>query len=112
MKTEFQRILMQNIMHKEQVQVLSLLKGRLFHQLLKGVLHIPGLYTAEQTEGWKLVTSAVHEKGSKIYTQLWHVGRVSHVSNQPDRQAPVAPSDIQAANSNARVMMKTGKKAL
>lgn len=66
-----------------------------------GVLYIPGLYTPEQTEGWKRVTKAVHDKGSKIFTQLWHVGRVSHISNQPDGQAPVSASAIQAAASYA-----------
>lgn len=74
-----------------------------------GVLHIPGIYTPEQIEGWKLVTKAVHEKGSKIFTQLWHVGRVSHVTNQPDGQPPVSPSDIQAANSNAWGYDENGK---
>ncbi|CAM3511531.1 alkene reductase [Elizabethkingia occulta] len=88
---------------------LIITEGTAISSTSKGVLHIPGLYTTEQTEGWKLVTSAVHGKGSKIYTQLWHVGRVSHVSNQPDRQAPVAPSDIQAANSNAWGYDENGK---
>lgn len=66
-----------------------------------GVLHIPGLYTNEQVEGWKLVTRAVHETGSRIFTQLWHVGRVSHTTNQPDGAAPVGASDLQAAGSFA-----------
>lgn len=67
----------------------------------KGVLHIPGLYTKEQVAGWKPVTEAVHAKGGRIFTQLWHVGRVSHISIQPDNQAPVGPSAIAAANSYA-----------
>ena len=74
-----------------------------------GVLYIPGLYTQEQVEGWKLVTKAVHEKGSKMFAQLWHVGRVSHISNQPNRQAPVGASDIQAANSYAFGYDENGK---
>ncbi len=40
----------------------------------------PGIYTAEQVEGWKKVTKSVHEKGGKIFLQLWHVGRISHSS--------------------------------
>jgi N-ethylmaleimide reductase len=39
---------------------------------------------------------AVHAQGGKIFVQLWHVGRVSHVSVQPDGAAPVAPSAIRA----------------
>ncbi|MEX6686437.1 alkene reductase [Danxiaibacter flavus] len=74
-----------------------------------GVLHIPGLYTDEQVEGWKLVTQAVHEEGSKIFTQLWHVGRVSHVTNQPGGIAPVSSSDIQAIKSFAWGYDENGK---
>lgn len=74
-----------------------------------GVLHIPGLFTAEQVEGWKLVTQAVHEAGSKIFTQLWHVGRVSHTSNQPGGIAPVGASGIPAANSFAWGYDENGK---
>jgi N-ethylmaleimide reductase len=46
--------------------------------------------------GWKRVTDAVHEAGGKIFIQLWHVGRISHVSLQPNGGAPVAPSAIRA----------------
>ncbi len=66
-----------------------------------GVLHIPGLYTPAQTAGWKLVTDAVHTRGTKIFAQLWHVGRVSHTSIQPGGIAPVSASDLQAMNSSA-----------
>src|SRR3569623_3243034 len=37
-----------------------------------------------------------HEKGGRIFIQLWHVGRVSHDSLQTDGGAPVAPSAIRA----------------
>jgi N-ethylmaleimide reductase len=57
---------------------------------------VPGLYGTEQLDGWKRVTDAVHGKGGRIVTQLWHVGRVSHVDLQPDGQPPVAPSAIAA----------------
>jgi len=62
----------------------------------RGYAFTPGIWTDEQVAGWKLVTEAVHEAGGKIVCQLWHVGRFSHVSLQPDNQAPVAPSAIQA----------------
>jgi N-ethylmaleimide reductase len=52
--------------------------------------------TPEQIAGWRQVTDAVHSKGGKIFVQLWHVGRVSHVSVQPGGAAPVAPSAIRA----------------
>lgn len=76
-----------------------------------GVLHIPGLYTPEQVEGWKLVTAAVHAAGTKIFTQLWHVGRVSHTTNQPGGIAPVSTSNIQAANSHAWGYNENGQEA-
>jgi N-ethylmaleimide reductase len=53
----------------------------------------PGIYTSEQVDGWKIVTSAVHDKGGHIFLQLWHTGRISH----PDYhggEPPVAPSAI------------------
>ena len=44
----------------------------------QGYPNTPGLYSAEQVEGWKKVTAAVHARGGKIFAQLWHVGRLSH----------------------------------
>ncbi|MCC5859640.1 MAG: alkene reductase [Ectothiorhodospiraceae bacterium] len=54
----------------------------------------PGIHDPEQVEGWKLVTEAVHAKGGHIFLQLWHSGRVSHSSLQPDGRAPRAPSAV------------------
>ena len=54
----------------------------------------PGIHSAEQVEGWKAVTAAVHDAGGHIFLQLWHVGRISHPSLQPEGQLPVAPSAI------------------
>lgn len=62
----------------------------------QGYADVPGLYLPEAVAGWKKVTDAVHKKGGKIVTQIWHVGRVSHVSLQPNGAAPVAPSAIPA----------------
>jgi N-ethylmaleimide reductase len=62
----------------------------------QGYADVPGLYGTEQLDGWKRVTDAVHGKGGRIVTQLWHVGRVSHVALQPGGQPPVAPSAIAA----------------
>ena len=60
----------------------------------KGYAWTPGIYSAEQVAGWKLVTEAVHAKGGAIFAQLWHVGRISHPSLQPNGALPVAPSAI------------------
>src|SRR3546814_470091 len=61
----------------------------------QGYQDTPGLYTPEQVAAWRKVTDAVHAKGGRIFAQLWHVGRVSHV-DLLDGQAPVAPSAIRA----------------
>lgn len=55
----------------------------------------PGIFSVEQAEGWKQVTAAVHERGGKIFLQLWHAGRVAHPDNIGGEQ-PVAPSPIKA----------------
>ncbi|MBX9738927.1 MAG: alkene reductase [Beijerinckiaceae bacterium] len=62
----------------------------------QGYILTPGIYSDAQVEGWTKVTQAVHAAGGRIFLQLWHVGRVSHVSLQPGGAAPVAPSAIQA----------------
>ncbi|MFG1184403.1 alkene reductase [Xanthobacter aminoxidans] len=64
----------------------------------QGYQDTPGIYSDAQVEGWKKVTDAVHAKGGRIFIQLWHVGRVSHTSLQPNGGAPVAPSALTAAS--------------
>ncbi|WP_199315399.1 MULTISPECIES: alkene reductase [Oscillatoriales] len=59
-----------------------------------GYPNTPGIYSAEQVAGWRLVTDAVHAHGGRIFLQLWHVGRISHPSLQPGGELPVAPSAI------------------
>ena len=54
----------------------------------------PGIHSPEQVEGWKQVTNAIHDRNGKIFLQLWHVGRISHSSHQPNGGLPVAPSAI------------------
>jgi N-ethylmaleimide reductase len=55
---------------------------------------VPGVWSAEQVEGWREVVDAVHAKGGVIFLQLWHVGRVSHSWFQPGGALPVAPSAV------------------
>ena len=57
----------------------------------------PGIHSEAQVAGWRRVTDAVHAAGGRIFLQLWHVGRISHPSLQPDGALPVAPSAIAAA---------------
>ncbi|QLY60693.1 alkene reductase [Citrobacter freundii] len=59
----------------------------------QGYSWTPGIHSAEQVAGWRLVTDAVHRAGGTIFSQLWHVGRMSHASFHPDGQ-PVAPSAL------------------
>jgi len=60
----------------------------------QGYAWTPGIHSRDQVEGWRLATDAVHKAGGRIFLQLWHVGRISHPSLQPDRMLPVAPSAI------------------
>ncbi|WP_142847720.1 alkene reductase [Telmatospirillum sp. J64-1] len=60
----------------------------------RGYAYTPGIYSEEQVAAWRQVTDAVHAKGGLIFCQLWHVGRISHPSLQPDGALPVAPSAI------------------
>ena len=62
----------------------------------QGYAWTPGIHSEEQVQGWKKVTEAVHSIGNIIFCQLWHVGRVSHTSLQPNQAAPIAPSAIKA----------------
>jgi N-ethylmaleimide reductase len=56
-----------------------------------GYPRIPGLYSQAHVRGWKLVTSAVHDKGGKIFVQLMHTGRVTHVANLPAEAEVIGP---------------------
>jgi N-ethylmaleimide reductase len=58
--------------------------------MAQGYLDTPGIYTAEQVAAWRKVTDAVHAQGGRIVIQLWHVGRISHVSLLPGGAAPVS----------------------
>ena len=62
----------------------------------RGYAATPGIWSEEQVAGWKKVTDLVHAAGGKIVSQLWHVGRFSSVELQPNGEAPVAPSAVQA----------------
>jgi N-ethylmaleimide reductase len=58
-----------------------------------GYARIPGLFNAEQAQAWKAVTAEVHAKGGKIFVQLMHTGRVSHVANLPAGATVLSPGN-------------------
>jgi N-ethylmaleimide reductase len=68
----------------------------------QGYLTTPGIYTDAHVAGWKKVTSAVHEKGGRIFIQLMHAGRMSHPDNTPHHRQGVAPSAIAVSRSTAQ----------
>lgn len=72
-----------------------------------GYYDTPGIHTKEQAEGWKQVVRAVHDRGAKMFLQLWHVGRMSHPDLQPGNVLPVGPS---ALGSNDQAFTKSGPK--
>lgn len=62
-----------------------------------GYPRIPGIFTPEQIDGWKGVTSAVHNEGGKIFLQIMHCGRIAHPMNMPTGARVIAPSAVQAS---------------
>src|ERR1051326_6664901 len=57
----------------------------------------PGIFSQAQVDAWTQATAAVHAAGGRIFCQLWHVGRISHPSLQPNGALPVAPSALAPA---------------
>lgn len=66
--------------------------------LSNGYINCPGIYSSQQVSAWRQVTEAVHNKGGKIFLQLWHSGRVAHPSLL-DGKLPVAPSAVAAVGT-------------
>lgn len=48
-----------------------------------GYARIPGLFNEAHVRGWKSVVDAIHAQGGKVFVQLMHTGRVSHIANLP-----------------------------
>ena len=59
----------------------------------RGYLGAPGIYSDVQVVGWGRVTDAIHAKDGRIFSQLWHVGRSSHV-DMTGGADPVGPSVV------------------
>lgn len=77
----------------------------------KGYSFTPGIYSAAQVAGWRLVTDAVHRAGGRIFAQLWHVGRMSHPDFH-DGALPVAPSAVPFEGQIWKVDPATGVGAM
>jgi len=71
----------------------------------QGYIDTPGIHNAAQVAGWRRVTDAVHAEGGRIVIQLWHVGRVSHVSLQPNGQQPLSST---ARRADTKTFLDTG----
>jgi 2,4-dienoyl-CoA reductase-like NADH-dependent reductase (Old Yellow Enzyme family) len=63
-----------------------------------GHANVPGIWSQRQVEAWKPITKAVHDAGGRIFSQIWHVGRISD-AHFLSGQLPVAPSAIAAAGN-------------
>jgi N-ethylmaleimide reductase len=68
--------------------------------MAKGYVRTPGMYTQQQVQSWIPVTTAVHERGGRIFSQLFHTGRIALPDFLPDQTQPVAPSAVQAKGKN------------
>ncbi|MCU1221404.1 MAG: alkene reductase [Candidatus Angelobacter sp.] len=77
----------------------------------QGYLWTPGIFTPEQVEGWKKVTEAVHSRDGKIFLQIWHVGRISHTTLQPNGEAPLSSTAKAAQKSYSFAYDPAGKPA-
>lgn len=77
---------------------LIITEGSQISERAVGYINTPGIYTDAQIDGWKKVTTAVHDEGGKIFLQLWHCGRMSHPKFH-NGDKPLAPSAI---NPNAQ----------
>ena len=74
----------------------------------QGYANVPGLYTKEALDGWKKVTDAVHANGGKIVVQMWHVGRISHTTLQPNGGKPVSSTSKRAETSKTYLVNSDG----
>ncbi|WP_052400805.1 alkene reductase [Oceanobacillus jeddahense] len=81
---------------------LIITEGIAINETAKGTYGIPGIFTHCQTLSWQKVTKEVHQYKTKIFAQLWHVGRVSH-QEFLNGHAPVAPSPIAASGKAHRL---------
>ncbi len=77
----------------------------------QGYLWTPGIFTQAQVAGWEKVVDMVHTKGSRIFLQMWHVGRVSHRTLQPGGGSPISSTDKAAEDTFSFALDEHGKPA-
>lgn len=75
----------------------------------KGYAWTPGIYTGAQVQGWRLVTDEVHRNRGVIFLQIWHVGRMAHVSLMLDGEAPWGVTNERASQSDVFAHDASGK---
>ncbi|MGA4541376.1 alkene reductase [Uniformispora flossi] len=69
-----------------------------------GFVHVPGLFTEEQVEGWRRVTGVVHALGGRIVAQLCHIGGASH----PDLLGGARPAGPSAVDPEEMAYTEDG----
>ena len=87
---------------------LIITEGIIVHPSGNGYNNVPHLFTEEQSLSWKKVVGAVHKYKTKIYAQLWHCGRISHI-DYTDGFAPVSSTNNQATGINRQNQKPFGK---
>ncbi len=73
-----------------------------------GYAYTPGIYNEAQINGWKAIVEGVQARGGRIVCQLWHCGRISHSSLQPEGRTPVAPSAIKPGDDAGLAFTEEG----
>lgn len=71
---------------------LIITEATLINPLAQGYPRTPGIYSAKQVAAWRKITYAVHERGGRIFCQLWHTGRLAH--SHYTGHHPTAPSNV------------------
>lgn len=80
---------------------LLITEGTVISPAGSGFVDCPGIWSHEQVAAWSQVTRQVHDQGAAIFTQIWHVRRISHTSLQPEGQTPVSSTARPAPTSSA-----------
>lgn len=83
---------------------LILTEGTIIAENARGHDFVPGIFNQEQINAWKLVTAAVHAHQGLIFSQIWHVGRVSH----PQFLSGVLPVSASATHMSGPISRSPG----
>jgi N-ethylmaleimide reductase len=71
-----------------------------------GWANVPGLWSREQVQGWRIATDAVHAANGRIFAQLWHTGAMGH----PDFHRGELPVSASAVNPGQQSVTPDGRK--